>query len=111
MEDPGAGGSSRSCPVQGEQRRPPVRDGGPPGQLRQHTTVRPRTIGDASAVSHGNPPTSSTQRAVVGTGKRKLVASLERGAWVDHRQAYETREVVQDQGADFYRQEWIDSVT
>jgi hypothetical protein len=48
---------------------------------------------------------------VVGTGKRKLVASLDTAMWANDRRAYETREMVKDKGADFYRQEWSDPVT
>lgn len=81
------------------------------GPVRQDATVRPRTIGGDSSVSRDNPPTSSTQRAVVGKGKRKLVAKLDRGKWTNDRQAYETREIVTDKEADFYRQEWTDPIT
>jgi hypothetical protein len=84
---------------------------GSPGQLQQDATIRPRTIGDASPASRDNPPTSSTQRAALGTGKQKLVVTVDTGKWVNDRQAFATREIVKDKAADFYRQERIDPAT
>ena len=45
------------------------------------------------------------------TSKERLVATLDRGKWVHDRQAHETREMVTDPEANFYRQVWRDPTT